>query len=63
MGQAGIVAGGLALGFGPSAFAAVNLGFVVLWLGLVGLIVLEYRPRARGASAPAVGSCLAREIG
>ena len=56
MGQAGIVAAGLALGFGPAAFAAINLGFVLLWLALVGMIVLEYRLRFRRESVPAIVS-------
>ena len=45
MAQAGIVAGGLALGFGPGNFALVNLGFVAVWIGLVVMLLFEYRRR------------------
>lgn len=51
MAQAGIVAGGIALGFGPGRFALLNLGFVAVWLGLVVLIFFEYRKRQAASSS------------
>lgn len=42
--SAGVVfLGTVVFAFGPGGFAAVNLGFILLWLGLVALIVREHR--------------------
>lgn len=56
MAQAGLVAGGLALGFGPGGFALVNLGFVAVWLVLVVLIFFEYRRRMAARAAAETSS-------
>lgn len=58
MAQAGIVAGGLALGFGPSRFALVNLVFVVAWFVLVLLILFEYRKRVAASAEATTASVL-----
>jgi AAA family ATP:ADP antiporter len=51
MAQAGLVAGGLALGFGAGGFALVNLAFVAVWFLLVILIFFEYRKRMASSAA------------
>jgi ATP:ADP antiporter, AAA family len=44
--QAGIVYGGTALGFALSSFAAVNVGFTVVWFFIAAALAREYKKRS-----------------
>jgi ATP:ADP antiporter, AAA family len=42
---AGVALGGLALGLGTAAFAWINIGFTILWLGVASRIAREHRKK------------------
>ncbi len=48
--QAGVVFLGTQLAFGISDFALLNLVFVLVWLGIVGMIYREHKLRSAGRS-------------
>ncbi len=54
--QGGIVYAGTTLGFGLSGFAALNLGFTLLWFPVAAALAREYRKRSTAAPPPIVVS-------
>jgi hypothetical protein len=51
--SAGLVAAGAAVGLTTRGFAAVNVGLVLVWMGVLVLLGREHRRRAReGGAAP-----------